>query len=135
MNYIVTITRKLTEKIMTNRVLRFLASGGTAAASEYAMFSFLLVLDAPLLIANTLSFMTGLTISYNLNRLWVFESSGGRVRFATYAALATANLFVSNLAIFAIVDVGVSAFIAKILVMGLIAINNYFLYAKFIFKD
>lgn len=65
---------------MSHRFLRFLISGGSAAAVEYASFFILqttLGLEW-LLASQSLSFVCGFVISFLLNRHWVFRSEPPR---------------------------------------------------------
>jgi putative flippase GtrA len=127
---------ELPKTVLSHRVSKFLTSGGVAAFSEYAAFGLLTLLAVPLVAANSFSFMAGLVVSYNLNRRWVFASEGGRKRFGMYFALAGVNLLLSNVIVFTVHEgVGVSGFIAKLAAMAFIATNNYFIYARFIFKN
>ena len=127
---------ELSRKVLSHRISKFLTSGGIAAFSEYATFGLLTFLATPLVAANTFSFIAGLVVSYNLNRRWVFGSEGGRKRFGMYMALAGVNLLLSNGIVFAVHEgIGVSGFIAKLVAMAFIAANNYFLYARFVFKN
>ena len=120
----------------SKRILRFLASGGSAAAVEFFVFMLLLGWVDNTLVGNSISFLCGLMVSFTLNRKWVFGSQAGvKKQFIEYFILAIINLILSNLAIYLLVDgLGVAAWIGKIFVMGAIAFNNYFIFSKFIFK-
>ena len=118
----------------TRRILRFLLSGGSAAISEYVVFVFLSYV-MPLLVANSISFMVGLLISYGMNRTWVFKSTSAKKQeFLRYIGLAGTNLIASNLLIIMFTHIGVESLLAKGLVMGMIAAWNYLIFSRFIFK-
>ncbi len=116
--------------------LRFIISGGSAAAVEYGVFLLLLWVIHQVLIANTISFLCGLIVSYLLNRLWVFDSSAGiKKQFGMYFTLAMINLVLSNVVLFGLTDwLSLSPVLAKIAVMAGIAGSNYFIFSKLIFK-
>ena len=120
----------------SKRILRFLASGGSAAAVEFFVFMLLLGWVDNTLVGNSISFLCGLMVSFTLNRKWVFGSQAGvKKQFIEYFILAIINLTLSNLAVYLLVDeLSVAAWIGKIIVMGAIAFNNYFIFSKFIFK-
>ena len=120
----------------SKRILRFLASGGSAAAVEFFVFMLLLGWVDNTLVGNSISFLCGLMVSFTLNRKWVFGSQAGvKKQFIEYFILAIINLILSNLAVYLLVDeLSVAAWIGKIIVMGAIAFNNYFIFSKFIFK-
>jgi putative flippase GtrA len=123
---------------MKQRLLRFLISGGSAAAVEYAVFIALqMALSDKWLFANqSLSFGCGFVVSFLLNRHWVFQSHGhmGSELFK-YGIVATLNLAAGNLAIFLLVGpADIHPLIAKFLVMGMIAAWNYLIFSRLVFR-
>ena len=119
------------------KLLRFLVSGGLAAAVEYSLFLVLrLSFSNELVSLNTVSFIGGLFVSFNLNKHWVFDSKGGTMNeFFPYLVLAIINLVLSGIIISCLVGIlNIQVFIAKFLVMALIATWNYFIFSKIIFK-
>ncbi len=119
-----------------SRLIKFIISGGTAAVVEYGLFALFNALGVPLVIANTLSFIGGLLVSFSLNRTWVFLSKErARRQFGLYVLLALINLVIGNTIIFLLHDgFGVYALVAKLIVMVLIASWNYLIFSRFIFK-
>ncbi len=119
------------------KVLRFGISGSIAALSEFLIFilcSQLLAL--PIFSSQTISFMIGLLISYTLNRQWVFKSTAKmNSQIMKYATLAVINLLLSNILIVALHDAGLVAWIAKIIVMASVALWNFLIFQKIIFKN
>ena len=118
------------------RAIRFLISGGSAAAIEYGSYLIMRQFGIRLLIANTISFILGLFVSFLLNRKWVFNSIGKQSRqFISYLALALVNLILSNLLLgFAVLHLHWSGVITKLGLMCLIASWNYVVFSKLIFK-
>jgi putative flippase GtrA len=119
-----------------HKVLKFLLSGGTAAAVEYAVFLTLHKVGMWLLLANALSFMCGLVVSFTLNKHWVFSHKGAATRqFIMYLTLALANLCISSGLIYLLVhSVELPAQLAKLCVMALVACWNYVIFRNIIFK-
>ncbi len=119
------------------RLFKFLVSGGTAAVVEYSVFLLLLdVLHVHILAANLISFFCGLVTSFVLNRKWVFKSDNSiRSDFLRYFILAVINSSLSSLIIaFLVSGIGIIPYVAKLIVMITIAIWNYVIFSKFIFK-
>jgi len=118
------------------RVVKFLVSGGSAALVEYLVFLLLHYMQVDLLMANSLSFISGFLVSFTLNRAWVFSSKDAVPKqLLIYATLAVANLIFSNVAIWLLVnELSLLSPYAKIITMGTIACWNYFLYSRYIFK-
>lgn len=124
---------------MNSRVLRFLISGGSAAATEYLVFIALQLIpdQDSLILSQSFSFACGFAVSFVLNRLWVFQSAGTWTGdLARYGALAVINLVLGNIAIGLLV--GPAAFhplVAKLVVMVLIAIWNYVIFSRLVFRQ
>ncbi|ASR42562.1 hypothetical protein BEN78_03320 [Xanthomonas citri pv. mangiferaeindicae] len=123
---------------MTSRLLRFLISGGSAAAVEYSVFfaSHLFLGREWLLLSQSVSFACGFILSFLLNRHWVFRSSGiWGVELLRYGVLAVLNLMIGIVAISALVGpAGMLPLIAKFVVMAMIAAWNYLIFSKLVFR-
>lgn len=118
------------------KVFKFLVSGGLAAIVEYVTF-ILTVHAIQVIFANAISFLCGLIVSFTLNKYWVFRSDkSANEEFIRYFILATINLTISTIFITILVNSAhVVPFIAKLIMMILIAAWNYFIFAKLIFKN
>jgi putative flippase GtrA len=119
------------------RILRFLVSGGLAAIVEATSFLLLNNLNRSIVLANSVSFVCALVVSFGMNKLWVFSSKGNVSRqFTLYFTLAAVNLAMSNLIIWLMVnEARATPLIAKILTMMIIAVWNYAFFSKLIFKE
>lgn len=124
---------------MLVRPLKFLISGGCAAVIEYAAFVLLYtILGSDLMIiSQTVSFLAGFLVSFLLNKTWVFESRGRtKGQLLRYSLLASINLILSNIILWVLVDrLGLVYLIAKIIVMTMVAVWNYVLFSRLIFKN
>ncbi|MBH1627778.1 MULTISPECIES: GtrA family protein [Stenotrophomonas] len=124
---------------MRQRFLRFLISGGSAAAVEYTAFFLLQATLGPswLLTNQSLSFACGFVVSFLLNRHWVFHSEGkAGQELLKYGIVAGINLAAGNLAMLLMVgSAGMYPLIAKFLVMGMIAAWNYLVFSRLVFSD
>lgn len=123
---------------MSPRFLRFLISGGSAAAVEYAAFFILQTTLGPdwLLASQSLSFACGFVVSFLLNRHWVFRSEGSAGQeLVKYAVIAGINLAAGNLAMLLMVGpAAMHPLVAKFLVMGMIAGWNYLIFSRLVFS-
>jgi len=123
---------------MMPRLVRFLMSGGSAAAAEYVIF---IAMQGALgtrwlVLSQSTSFAFGFVVSFALNRHWVFRSQGSWTsELARYGALAAINLVLGNLAMLLLVDhLHLQVLFAKFVVMGLIATWNYLIFSRLVFK-
>lgn len=121
------------------RIARFLLSGGTAALTDYATFLVMFyVLGTTIVVANVTSFLAGLVVSFLLNKKWVFkggQAKSTRTQTVLYVSLAFLNLFITSIAIEYLHEIGVAAAIAKFILIGVVAVWNYFIFKKLIFKS
>lgn len=120
------------------RLSKFIISGGSAAVVEYGSFLlFVNYIKIDVLVANGISFGCGLVVSFLLNKIWVFQSGSAAHReFIKYFILAIVNLLISTLFVGIMINsLGILPFIAKLVMMVLIAIWNYLLFSKLIFKN
>ncbi|MCA9301703.1 GtrA family protein, partial [Candidatus Saccharibacteria bacterium] len=127
-------------KIYNLSVFRYLVSGGTAFTIEYGSFLALFyLLKFGSITSNTVSFILGLLTSFLLNRLWVFsgdnyQHSSSRQLFS-YIILALFNLLLTNVAMIYVVNLGIGAYIAKVILIVMVASWNYIIFKTLIFKN
>jgi putative flippase GtrA len=124
---------------MSERFLRFLVSGGTAAVAEYLVFILLQVAlgDRWLVLSQTASFACGFLASFLLNRGWVFRSSGAvKTELLKYGLIAAVNLVAGNVAMLLLTGPAeLNQYASKLLVMVCIAGWNYLIFSKLVFKQ
>lgn len=125
------------KKLKTGRIIRFVISGGSAAIIEYGTFLLLsLALHTNVLVANSISFLCGLITSFLLNKHWVFGSkNAAHKEFVHYFILAIVNLCISTGLVWFMVNIHIPSFVAKLIAMVIIAIWNYFIFSRLIFKS
>lgn len=131
--------RTTVEKIVSQKPVRFLIAGGSAAAVEYAVFLVMMLLSSAaafVVVSQIASYLCGFVVSFWLQRNWVYKSAGPLKKELTkYLLLALINLLLSGGVIWLLVDVGsVQPFIAKIIVMIMVAAWNYVIFGKIIFR-
>ena len=119
------------------KIIKFLISGGSAAVVEYGVFVAILhFTPVAVVVAQTVSFLCGFVISFLLNKKWVFKSDGNsKKELIQYSILAATNLVLSNVVLWLMISiVGLFFWIAKLVVMAMVATWNYFIFQKIIFK-
>lgn len=124
------------KRFIPKRLFKFLFSGGAAALIELSIFLLLKHEGATTVLANSMSFIAGLLVSFTLNRTWVFRSVGNKTReIAAFVLLALFNLLLSNILLFISVDViGIKSAVAKFVSMVVIAGWNYYIFPKAVFR-
>ena len=126
-------------KLTENQKIRYLVVGGSSFAVEFSLFAVLEKAGANLFVANSLSFLAGLLMSFWLHKQWSFagdhKMQAGK-QFASYALLAGINLVLTNIIIGVLVNgAGVPELGAKVLTMLAIVCWNFFFMSKLIFKQ
>jgi len=134
------MTRLQLDELKQNRAVRFLTVGSLTFLCEYIVFYVLYVfLNWNLLLANSLSFAVGLSMSFMLNRLWAFKKQDYQRKVhhqaAIYIVLALSNLVINNLIVTGLKALGLDPRIGKIFAIATIAVWNFFAYKYVIFKE
>lgn len=129
----------LIAKLLQNRVIRFLISGGTATAVDLALlYYFTDILKMWYLAAAVLAFLLAFGISFVLQKFWTFSGSHVRRKREQLPMYLAANLFglaVNSLGMYLLVDkAGLWYMAAQIIMSAMIAIVNFFIYRLIIFK-
>ena len=95
--------------MLTRQLQRFLIVGFTTVGIDFAVYRFLVFMDAPTEVAKGIGFTTGTIFAYFANRLWTFDGAkGGRTVFAMFV-----GLYLSTLIINVGVNSGVIAFLGE----------------------
>ena len=140
----------ITAKGGAGKFIRYLFVGGSAVVVDFAIFEILLLIIGadniiniaghaiePEKIANTAAVIGGFIYSFILNRSWTFKSNGNAVRqLVLMAALLIINTIISNEAIsFMGRGLNIPFAVAKPVMQVLVAVWNYFIYDKIIYKN
>lgn len=125
--------------MLEKRIIHYGISGFSAFIIEYGSFLILYyALKLPVVLSNTLSFILGLITSFTLNKNWVFghtvHTRTFYNQFLVYLSVAVVNLMVTNLAIHILAKY-IPAFVAKILLVLIVACWNFVIFKKIIFKS
>lgn len=149
-NMIKKIQHMITEKGGIGKFLRYLLVGGSAVIVDFAVFEIILLITgtensitlfsyniAPEKIANTAAVITGFIYSFILNRTWAFKSKGNALKqIILMIILLALNTFISNEAIsFMGRTMNIPFAIAKPIMQLAVAVWNYFIYDKIIYRS
>lgn len=121
------------------RLLRYLISGGTAAASNL-LFLFLLVHFGHIhyLTASIIAFLLSAGVSFTMQKFWTFQDTVVKdmhQQFGRYVVALFINLALNTLLMYLLVErIGLWYVYAQILTTALVAISGYFVYKYFVFR-
>jgi putative flippase GtrA len=138
------MTKSLKLNSALHQLFRYFLVGGAAFIVEFSSFALLIhVLQGKydLQIAQTLSFCGGLITSFVGNKFITFNHAqkeylhSHQVQFVKYVVLAIGNLLLTNTLIYLLVNhASLKPLIAKVLLMASVALWNYVIFKRYIFK-
>lgn len=138
-----TLPQKLKDKIsivvslVSVKFIKYAIVGVLALAADYFVFLNLYYhVGSGVIVATVLSQVSGLLISYALNRFWTFHRTNKKPalrQFAKLGMLFIFNTIFSYIAIAALIYYEAPAYLAKLFTIGCIVTWNYFIYKKSIF--
>lgn len=122
------------------KILRFLISGGTATGADFFfLYAFTEWVGLYYLGSAVLAFLIAVFISFVLQKFWTFQDlSKDRIHHqaVTYFIIATLNLGVNTGLVYLLVEyAGFHYLLGQFFSSGLIAVENFFIYHFFIFKN
>lgn len=114
----------------------FVLAGGAATVLNYSIFLILLSLSVQYLVSSTIGFVSGIFVSFLINKYFVFrESTASKSRALKYF-LAYVGALVFQLTVLGLlVTSGLSPEIANALAIAVTVILNFFVIRKFVFKS
>jgi len=120
-------------------LVRYLISGGTAAASNLG-FLFLLVhfVHVHYLYASVIAFIMSVGVSFAMQKFWTFQDTllhDVHIQFSRYLVVLLVNLTLNTLLMYLFVEkMGLWYLSAQILATAIVAIVGYFGYKYFVFR-
>lgn len=144
------IKQLIADKGGMGKFVRYVFVGGSAVVVDFAVFELLMLVlgkdalvnigtwsIAPEKIANSAAVVIGFVYSFVLNRNWAFKSKGNALRqLILMVLLLVFNTLVSNEAIsFMGRGIGIPFVIAKPIMQVVVAVWNYFIYDKIIYRE
>jgi len=128
-------TRTTKLKVLLGQGTRYLVVGFSSFAIEYLLFLIpFLALGLHVVLSNVIAISGSSLFNFIMSRSWTFKSTSSLPRsIVLYLILFSWNQFFSSWAILMLVDVGLSALIAKVITMAIIVCWNFLLYRKVVF--
>lgn len=112
----------------------FVAAGGTATIINYTLFAFLYWAGLNYLLASALGYVSGIAVSYTINKFIVFrESTRPAHQFLRYTAIYLVALGVQLGLLELGVRLGLDPLIANALALAIVVIMNFFVIRRFVF--
>lgn len=127
------------EKIIHNKIVRYVMSGGLATAltigTTFVLTSFF---NIWYLYSSAIAYGLGFIVSFLLQKFWTFSHYSREKIYkegVTYIIIGVINLALNALLMYVMVDMFFLWYIlAQIISAGIIATESFFIYRNFIFK-
>ncbi len=122
------------------KVLRYLISGGSAAIVHLSfLYIFTHYLGIWYVISTVMAFLIAFVVSYIMQKFWTYTDhslDAWKSQMATYFfIIITTNVGLNMLLLYVAVEhLHAHYLLAQIVISGLIAVMNYFLYQIYVFK-
>ncbi len=97
-------------------------------------FKLLLILNTPLLYANTVAFFIAVLFAYYTNTKYVFNDKFTKKNFISFISMRISTLFIDNMGLYYLVSISVDELIAKSIINIIIILINYICSKFIIFK-
>jgi putative flippase GtrA len=123
-----------------HKIIRYLISGGTAAATNLFIFSIShLYFGLWYISASAAAFIVSFFVSFTLQKFWTFGDNSLDVvehQVAKYLLVALLNLGANTLILYALVEhLRLHALLGQIITIGVVAVWSYFIYQHLIFRN
>jgi putative flippase GtrA len=114
--------------------LGFVVAGGLATVVNYGIYLFLMGNDAPYLLAASVGYVSGIVVSFSLNRLVVYRSTAAMgSQFARYVGAYLLALGVQLALLEVLVRVGLDPLWGNAFAITVIVVMNFFVVRRFVF--
>lgn len=122
------------------RIFRFLLSGGTAFSTDIVLlYLFTDIFGVWYLASAIIAFIFAFFVSFILHKFWTFgdrSRDAMHMQMGIYFLVAIVNLALNTLFVYVFVEwVGLHYIIAQVVASLLIAVESFFVYQRFIFKN
>ena len=113
----------------------FVVAGGLATVINYSLFASLYWLGVNYLAASAIGYVSGIAVSFSINKLFVFtDSTTQRGQFLRYTLIYVAALGVQLALLEAGVRLGLDPLVANAIALVIVVIGNYFVIRRFVFS-
>jgi putative flippase GtrA len=118
------------------RFLGFVVAGGIATVVNYTIFAVLLLAGLHYLAASAIGYVSGIVVSFTINRRYVFRSIAAPGRqLVRYAAAYGVALFAQLALLELLVRLSIPPLLANGVALVIVVIGNYFLVSRVVFPD
>jgi len=117
------------------QIKRFIASGGGATLIHIASMTFLVWLGVYAVIATAFGMVLGAVVNYVFQYYYTFDSNAQHHSSIFKYCVSVAISFSSNMLLFTLLYtiLHYDALLSQILTSALVAVQNYWIYKKFVF--
>lgn len=116
------------------RFVGFALAGGAATILNYTVFISLLLADVHYLAASGIGYVSGIIVSFGINRRLIFKARGAAAPQLVLYTLAYGLALVAQLALLEVlVRLGLMPMIANGVALLVVVVANYFVIKKFVF--
>ena len=98
-------------------------------------FKLLLILNIPLLYANTIAFFIAVVFAYYTNTKFVFNDTFTKKNFISFMSMRISTLFIDNIGLYYLVSISVDELISKSIINIIIILINYICSKFIIYKN
>jgi putative flippase GtrA len=118
--------------VALKKFIGFALAGGSATVINFCVFLLLISQDVDVVFASAIGYVSGIAISFTLNRSLVFKSSNN-VSLVRYFVLYAIALICQLLLLALLLGFRFEPWIANAISVTLVLIANYFAMRKFVF--
>jgi putative flippase GtrA len=112
----------------------FIVAGGSATLVNYSLFAALYWLGVNYLVASTVGYVSGIIVSFTINRLVVFKNTATRPHQLTrYTLIYLGALAVQLGLLESGVRLGFDPFVANAIALVIVVVGNFFVIRRFVF--
>lgn len=116
--------------------LGFILAGGIATALNYGVYLLTLYSGVSYLLAATLGYLSGIAVSYLLNRRFVYASKAGVGPELIRYVVAYCVALIGQLALLeSLVRLGLRPDFSNLIAIAMVVILNFFVIRRFVFGD
>jgi putative flippase GtrA len=118
------------------RFLGFVVAGGIATVVNYTIFVILLLAGLHYIAASAIGYVSGIAVSFSINRRYVFRSIAAPGRQLVRYAGAYGLALIAQLTLLEIlVRLSIPPLLANGIALVVVVVGNYFLVARVVFPD
>ncbi|HEX7724209.1 MAG TPA: glycosyltransferase [Candidatus Paceibacterota bacterium] len=127
-------------KIMTAKLIRYVFSGGLAAATDLILLWILIYpLHVPAVVSSIIAFIFAFGVSFIMQKFFTFQdhgTDGMHGQAALYLVVTSLNLGLNTLCMYlAVHKLNENPIVSQIVISIVLAIESYLVYGMFIFKN